>query len=166
MSRLLRLLGDHWYLPAFVAILAGCWFLARHAVFMAAGGEAALLIDLCLTAPVLYLLCYARRQPLRVSLVRALAIACGGVWLAGWLIPADQQQLLGQLAPLRWAGLSMVALLEVAVLAAAIRIAFSATGTARDVTAVTGAPEWVSRLMLWEAQLWRALWSWLSGRRP
>jgi hypothetical protein len=159
-------LGDHWYLPAFVAILAGCWFLARHAVFMAAGGEAALLIDLCLTAPVLYLLCYARRQPLRVSLVRALAIACGGVWLAGWLIPADQQQLLGQLAPLRWAGLSMVALLEVAVLAAAIRIAFSATGTARDVTAVTGAPEWVSRLMLWEAQLWRALWSWLSGRRP
>jgi hypothetical protein len=164
VNRALRLLGDHWYLPAFLAIVAGCWLFARNAAFMAEGGEAALLIDLCLTAPVLYLLCYARRQSLRVLLVRTLAIACGGLWLASWLIPADQQQLLGQLAPLRSAGLGVVALLEVAVLVAATRIAFSATGTARDVTAVTGAPEWVSRLMLWEARLWRGLWFWLTGR--
>jgi hypothetical protein len=166
MSRALRLLGSHWYVPAFAAMLVGCWLFARNATFMASGGEAALLIDLCLTAPLLYLLCYARRQPLRVSLIRARAIACGGIWLASWLIPAGQQHLLGQLAPWRWAGLGVVALFEVAILVAAIRIAFSATGTTKELTAATGAPEWVSRLMLWEARLWRGLWHWLSGRRP
>lgn len=82
MNQAGRLLGAHWYVPAFIAMLGAVWLLARQPAFMAAGGEAALLIDLCLTAPVLYILCYARRQPLRVTIIRALAIACGGLWLA------------------------------------------------------------------------------------
>lgn len=164
MSRAGRLLGAHWYVPAFLAIVAAVWLLARQPAFMAAGGEAALMIDLCLTAPVLYVLCYARRQPLRVTIIRGLAIACGGLWLASWLIPSSEQVLLPQLAPLRWAGLALVALFELRLIVAAMRVAFSAKGTAADIRAESGAPTWIATIMLWEARFWRAVWRVVSGR--
>lgn len=163
MSRAARLVGRHWFAPAFAAVLAAVWMLARTPLFMGAGGEAALLIDLCLTAPALYALCYARQQPWPRTLLRALAIACLGVWLASWLIPAHEQQLLPQLAPLRWAGVALLALFELRLVAAAVRIAFSATGTAEQVQAASGAPPWIAKIMLWEARLWRGVWRFLRG---
>ncbi|MDQ3145075.1 MAG: hypothetical protein M3Q57_09410, partial [Pseudomonadota bacterium] len=164
VSRALRLLAAHWYAPAFLAIVTAVWMLARSPMFMKAGGETALLLDLCLTAPFLYLLCYARKQPLRVSLIRALAIACGGIWLASWLIPTGEQLLLPQLTPLRWVGLILVGLIEIRLLIAAIRFAFSSTGSAEDVVAASGAPAWIARLMLLEARFWRGLWRLIRRR--
>jgi hypothetical protein len=164
MSRALRLLGEHWYPPLFGVMVAAVWLLARTPAFMQPGGESALLADLCLTAPALYVLCYGRRQPLRATLIRALAIACAGVWLASWLIPAAEQRLLPQLAPLRWAGLAVVILFEIRLVVAATRIAFSGKATPRQVMEASDAPEWVARLMLLEARFWRGLWRVLRGR--
>ena len=164
MSRALRLLGAHWYPPLFLLLVAAVWLLARSPAFMQPGGEAALLADLCLTAPALYALCYGRRQPLRTTLIRALAIACAGVWLASWLIPAAEQSLLPQLTPLRWIGLAVITIFQVRLMVAALRITSSGRGTARQVMDATDAPEWVARLMLWEAQLWRSLWRFLRRR--
>lgn len=158
MSAARQFARTHWYTPVFLAMVAGVWWLARSSTFMSAGGEAALLIDLCLTAPILYILCYARKQPLRVTMVRALAIACGGVWIATWLIPLQNQILLPHLAPLRWIGLGIVCLVEIRLMVAAIRVAFSATGTAEDVVRASGAPPLVAQLMLWEARFWRGVW--------
>jgi hypothetical protein len=123
------------------------------------------LTDLCITAPLLYALCYGRRQPVRKTLIRALAIACAGVWLASWLIPASEQSLLVQLAPLRWAGLMVVAVFEVRLLALAVRLAFSESGTAKEIAERSDAPEWLARLMLLEARFWRAVWQLLRGGR-
>jgi hypothetical protein len=125
---------------------------------MSSGGEAALLIDLCVTAPFLYILCYAKKQPLRTTIVRSLAIACGGVWIATWLIPVPNQVLLPQLAPLRWIGAAILCLVEVRLMVAAIRTAFSRTGTAEDVATASGAPLFVARLILWEARFWSGFW--------
>ncbi len=162
MSQTLRLLRTHWYPPVFLAMVAGVWWLARSSTFMRSGGETALLIDLCLTAPILYALCYARRQSLGVTAVRALAIACGGAWIATWLISTPQQILLPQLAPLRWIGLAIICVVEVRVLVAAVRIAFSGNGTAEDVAKSTGAPPFIARLMMWGARFWRGVWRLIS----
>lgn len=164
MSGAKRLLGAHWYVPAFLAMLLAAWWLARTPGFMSQGGEAALLIDLCVTAPVVYLLCYARKQPLRVTALRALAIACSGVWIAGWLIPGSEQELLPRIAPLRWVGLAVVVAVEIWLVAAITRIAFSAKGTVDQIADASGAPAWVAKLMLWEANLWRSVWRFM-GRR-
>ena len=164
MNRAVRIVGAHWYAPVFGIMLGGTWLLARTPEFMIAGGEAALLFDLCITAPALYALCYARRQPPRATLIRALAIACGGLWLATWLIPAPDQALLPRLAPLRWIGLSLVVAVEIRLVAAALRIAFSGQGAVGDVQAASGAPAWIARLMLWEARMWRGLWRLIRGR--
>lgn len=166
MSRAARLLGAHWYLPAFLAMVAAVWLLARTPAFMNEGGEAALLLDLCVTAPALYLLCYGRRQPARVVAIRMLGIACAGVWIGSWLIPASEQAFLPQLAPVRWAGLILLGLVECVALVAVLRIAFSGKGTAEDISAASGAPPWVARLMLWEANFWRAAWRFLRGPGP
>ena len=164
MSLPLHLFRTHWYAPVFLAMVAGAWWLAQSSAFMSAGGEAALLIDLCLTAPILYILCYARKQPLRVTVVRALAIACGGVWIATWIIPTPMQILLPQLTPLRWIGLALVCAVEVRLLVAAIRISFSGSGTAEDIARTTGAPPFVAKLMMWEARFWRGVWRLISRK--
>ena len=164
MSRALRLVGAHWYAPLFVAMLVSAWLLARTPLFMEPGGEAALLFDLCLTAPILYCLCYAKRQPVQVTLIRALAIASGGLWLATWIIPPSEQLLLPQLAPLRWIGIAVLALFELKLSIAAVRMAFSGRGSAEDLRAASGAPIWIARLMLWEARMWRGLWRLIRGR--
>lgn len=168
MSRATRLLGAHWYVPVFGAMLLAVWMLARTPAFMVGGGEAALLIDLCVTAPVLYVLCYRRRQPVRVTAVRTLAIACSGVWIASWLIPATEQNLSLQLAPVRWAGLALIFVIELWLVLAVTRIAFSGTGTAEQISAKGDVPSWMARMLLWEANLWRAVWRFIrgGGRKP
>lgn len=166
MSRAARLLGAHWYVPAFAAMLLGIWLLARTPAFMAEGGEAALLIDLCITAPVLYVLCYGRRQPIRTTAVRALAIACSGLWIASWLIPVAEQSLLPQFAPFRWAGIAFIVLVELWIVVAVTRIAWSGKGTAEQISAKGDVPAWMARALLWEANFWRAVWRFMRGRRP
>lgn len=164
MSRAGHLLAAHWYAPVFVFMAASVWLLARSPTFMASGGEAALLADLCLTAPVLYIVCYGQRQPLRKTVIRALGIVCAGVWLASWLIPESRQFLLPEFAPLRWVGLFLITMFEVRLLIAATRIAFSDTATPKKLMGASGVPEWVARLMLWEARIWRRLWQLIGGR--
>jgi hypothetical protein len=164
MTRAFAVVRTHWYAPLFLAMLAAVWLLARNAAFMASGGEAALLIDLCVTAPVLYALCYGKRQPVRQTAIKAIAIACAGVWLASWLIPAASQSILPHLTPIRWAGLVVIALVEVRLVIAAVRLAFSRSATAQDIAKASDAPQWIARLMLAEARLWRSLWNFIRGR--
>ena len=165
MSIALKLFRANWYIPTFLAMVAGIWWLARSPEFMRSGGELPLLVDLCLTAPVLYMLCYARKQPVVTTAVRAFAIACGGLWLAAWLIPTSEQILLPKLAPLRWVGLVVVGLVELRLLIATIRIVFSGRGTAEDITRATGAPLMVAKLMMWEARFWRGVWQLLRWKK-
>ena len=157
-------LGSHWFVPAFALILGALWLAARDSMFMADGGEAAILADLCLTAPILYVLCYRRRHsPLQLGL-RALALACLGIWLASWIIPAPDQAFLTRLAPLRVAGLIVLALVELRLLVAMIRLVFGRETSADEVSRVTGAPRFVAGLMLIEARFWKAVWRLI--RRP
>src|SRR5687767_4555537 len=109
-------LGAHWFVPAFALILGALWLAARDSMFMAEGGEAAILADLCLTAPVLYVLCYRRRLSALQLGLRALALACLGIWLGPWIVPASDQALLTQLGPVRVAGLVVLAAIELRLL--------------------------------------------------
>ncbi len=157
-------LGAHWFMPVFALILGALWLAARDSLFMANGGEAAIIADLCVTAPVLYLLCYRRRHPPLQLGLRALALACLGIWLGSWIIPEYGQSLLTRLAPLRVAGLLVLALIELRLLVAMIRLVFGRAASADEVSRATGAPPLIARLMLLEARFWKAVWRLI--RRP
>jgi hypothetical protein len=47
---------------------------------------------------------------------------------------------------------------------AALRLVFSGTATAEEVSERTGAPPLIARLIVIEARFWRALWRLIRGR--
>jgi len=72
--------------------------------------EVGVILDLAVLVPVLYGICYRRRG--RAAWVRAAALACLGIWLAGRVIPAAHHELLDHLSPLRYAGMAVLSLVE------------------------------------------------------
>jgi hypothetical protein len=150
---------SNWFLVvAPVLILAG-WLITRSAPWAgeAHGMEAVLLFDACVTLPVLYALCYARRLALWQLAVRMIGVACLGIYLLTLVVPADAQRLLPQFAAARWVGLGLLVLIELRVLIAAIRLVFAADASAQDVAAKTGAPPLIAKLMVMEARMWKAV---------
>lgn len=157
-------LGAHWFVPVFALILGGLWLVARDSMFMAEGGEKAILADLCLTVPTLYVLCYRRRHSALQLGMRALALACLGIWLGSWIIPASDQSVLTQLGPLRVAGLGVLAVIELRLFVAMMRLVFGPEASSDEISRATGAPPFVAKLMLLEARFWNAVWRLI--RRP
>jgi hypothetical protein len=151
-------LGAHWFVAVFPLILAALWLAARDSMFMAEGGEAAIIADLCRTGPILYVLCYRRRHSAIHLALRAVALACLGIWLGSWIIPESGQALLTKLAPLRIAGLSLLALVELRLLVAMLRLVFGPETKPDEVSRATGAPPFIAGLMLIEARFWKAVW--------
>jgi hypothetical protein len=154
----------NWFFMAFAAVLAGSYGFARSSAFLAQGGEAAIIADLCLTAPLLYCWCYWGEPSRRQLAIRATGLACLGVWVAARLIPAAEQTILPHLSWARTAGLVVLALIELRLLVAVLQLVFSPTATVEEISARSGAPPIVARLMLMEAQFWRWFWKLLRRR--
>jgi hypothetical protein len=148
----------NWFFIAFASVLAASYGFARSSAYLAGGGEAAIIVDLCLSVPLLYCWCYWRQLPKRQLAIRAAALACLGVWVAARLIPAADQAILLHLSWARTAGLVVLALIELRVLVAVLQTVFSPTATAEEISARSGAPPIVARLMLMEARFWRWVW--------
>ncbi len=157
-QRLIPLLSMHWFPIVAAAALGLIWLLARDPMFMKSGGEAAILADLCITMPVLYALCYRRTLSPPGLALRVTAIACSGVCLAAWIIPADHRQLLPALEPVRLVGIAVIAVIEVRLILTAVRLTFSGQTNEEDLARRTNTPVWIARLMLLEARFWKAVW--------
>lgn len=158
-------LRRHWFVPLALLLLAVEAMFVRSVDWSRGGvAEGVVLFDMAVTIPVLYVLCYRHQLPWRALVLRAAALACLGICLASWLVPAPARQLVDELAWLRTAGLVTLALIELRLVVAAIRLVFGGRADVAAMAAKTGAPEWIARLMLLEARLWKALWRWLRGR--
>lgn len=161
----------HWFLPLALAIVAADTVLARSTYWRPTELlEAGVIFDLAVLVPLLYGICYRHRG--RATWIRAAALSCLGIWLAGHVIPAHHHDILNDLSPLRYVGLAVLLLVELRLAIAIYRAAFSAKpGEAeRSMAAASqaGVPPWVTRLMAWEAALWRRAWDWIQrlvGRR-
>lgn len=125
-------------------------------------GEAIILFDWCVFIPVTFAICY-RDMSGRALVLRCLALICGGIWLAGKLVPVEAQNLLRDLGGMRWVGLSALLLFEMAALVAMLRVVF---GAAPDPRALEdqGIPPVVAKLMIAEAKFWRWVWVRLTGK--
>ena len=159
-SGLWRWSGDNWFVLAVPLLAATAWLIARAAPWGqdSAGLEAALLIDACITAPLLYALCYGRTLPLWQVAVRMLGLACLGIYLIGLIVPPQAQLLLPSFGWARAIGVAVLLLFELWLLVAALRLVFGAGATAEEVQAKTGAPPLLARLMVVEARFWKAVW--------
>ncbi|WP_299595135.1 hypothetical protein [uncultured Microbulbifer sp.] len=120
--------------------------------------EIAILADFAIFLPLLYILFF--RYELKKALVKSLGIACIGFWGASVLVPGIQQDILLDYGFIRYVGLSVLVFIEVKVTFVIWKAVFS--GKDRDQILKEAKdradmPEWVARLMVWEASFWKKL---------
>jgi len=164
-ERLSGWLRRNWFLPLLAVLLAIEFAFARTTIWATDPvAEAVILFDLCLFVPGLYVLCYRRTVALKPLLLRTAALAGSGLYIASWLMPADAQRLIAELSWARTAGLVMLVLVELWVMAKLVRLVFGGEASAEQLAGRHGVPQWVARLMLLEARFWKAVWRFL--RRP
>jgi hypothetical protein len=158
-------LRANWVMVAVPVLLLVEWLVVRDI-----GGEmgrfleAVVLFDLCVFIPLLYVLCYRDKVARRQLVLRALALACLGIYVATYLVPEPMQAILPELGVLRIAGLAVLMLIELRLLIAAIRIVWGRGGSVEEVQAASGAPPWMARLMVMEARFWKAVWRLIRRR--
>lgn len=164
MDRLAQFGRNHWFyllLPIWLA--AALAFRTTHDwAEQPAFGEATTLIDWCLFVPALYALCN-RHMPRRALLLRTLAIACGGIWIAGKIVPDAAQFILQDLGWFRVIGMAVLVLFEAFAVVAILRVLFGATPDPRALER-HGIPPLLVKLMLAEARFWRWVWTRLQGK--
>ena len=98
-------------------------------------------------------------------MVRAIALACLGVWVLGHVVPEADQSLLHDLQPARYIGLGVLVLLQVKLIVAIFRAVSGASASAESEASrmadETGTPPWVKKLLAWEASVWIRIWRFL-----
>lgn len=151
--------AHHWFI--FVAPIV---LLANVVVAMAGPidrlVEAGMLVDLVIVLPVLYVLCYRKKK--RGTGARALGLACLGVWVATKLVPEVDRGLLLYIEPLRYAGFAVLVFLEIAIIRLVFRslaAGYTEETVAKSVADESEMPDWVAKLLVWEAGLWRTLYA-------
>lgn len=156
----------NWFVVAAPVLVGFAWLAGRFTRWTTDGQlmEAALLFDACVTLPGLYALCYARTLKLWQLAVRMVAIACLGIYLLSYVVPAGSQVLLPGFAVARTVGLGLVILFELRIAILAVHLLFGKNATAEQISAETGAPLLIAKLMLIEARMWKGLGRFLRGR--
>ena len=120
--------------------------------------EVAVLTDFVLVIPCIYILCF--RKELKQALIKSIAIASLGFWGAGLLIPESQQNIIQEYGMLRYVGLTVLFLIELKLAFLIWRAVFKGVDKDEIVNEITDSsdmPEWVARLMAWEASIWRKI---------
>ena len=164
LQKIARAARTHWFYVMLPVLLAAALnFHATHSwAVHPRFGEAATLFDWCLFVPFLYAISY-RAMPWRALAMRTLALVCGGIWIAGKIVPDPAKTILEQWGWLRTVGMGALLLAEGAGLIAVLRVAFGSTPNPAELER-QGMPPLLVKLMLAEARFWRGVWSRLQGK--
>jgi hypothetical protein len=158
-------LRQNWFFPIAAIVVLGDLGALRLATWSVPEVlEAALLFDFAVLLPALYWWCYRSRG--RAAVIRAVAICCLGIWVAGKALPATGQPILDAFGWLRYVGIAGLVMLEIKIILMLWRSIFSSGLSAQEAQekiVAEGVPPWAARLMAWEAAFWRKVW--LFARR-
>lgn len=158
--------ANHWFILLVPVLLAGALLMSTTVDWQREGStaEAVLLFDACVTLPLLYWLCYRGKKAPKQLAIRMAALACLGVALAGWLVPAAHHDLIARVAWLRWLGLAVLALIEIRVVLLTVRLLFTSDVRPEKLAAEANVPLIFARLMALEARFWKAVWKLIRRR--
>ncbi|MGB3165705.1 MAG: hypothetical protein WBA68_02905 [Alteraurantiacibacter sp.] len=122
------------------------------------------LIDLCLFMPLVYLGLFSSTLPRKARLIRALGIAGLGLFAASFIVPADNQFIIGKLSEIRYAFLAIILLFEGWLFWKILGAVFQRNADAQTLEREFAIPQWIAKLMVLEAKFWKAVWSFLRGK--
>ena len=153
-------LGHHWFYPLAAAIVLG----DVGALYFQDGDhprlfEGAVLFDLAVLLPLLYLWCYRAKGT--AVILPMVGLASLGIWVTGHLIPVEHQHLLGSVAWLRTTAIVVLALIEIKILFAFYKGIFASDETpeqiAERLATDVNLPAWLTRVVTLEARILRGL---------
>ncbi len=123
--------------------------------------EAGLLFDFAILIPMMYLLCY-RCQGKR-AFIRSLALVSLGILAAGYVVPDANHYVLEKVGFLRYVGLAVLLMMEIKLGVAIYKTAFRKNDSnileATKLIAESDMPEWLVKLITWEALMWHRVWN-------
>jgi len=159
---------NHWFWPLAFAVCA------VNALVLLLDGwaspqikEFGVLFDFAVLIPVLYFSCYWKNG--KKALIKAIALACLGIWVAGHIVPNEHHAILNEVGLLRYIGLAVLIVIQVRIGIEIFRLAFgSKTDTESDSAVKRKAEEegiapWVANLLAWESRMWRKAWTAIRG---
>ncbi|MEY4730722.1 MAG: hypothetical protein RL020_1880 [Pseudomonadota bacterium] len=127
--------------------------------------EASILFDLVILLPVLYAICY--RELGRKVIVRTIGMVCLGIWLAGHLIPTEEQMVYAYISWLKYVGYAFLAIIEIRVMIFMVKLLYGRQQENENITKQLSAgmdiPEWAAKLMVLEAAFWKRLWKMIAS---
>ena len=154
-------LAHHWFVPAALFVLLGSVVATQTADWATEASmlEGALLFDLALLLPLLFWACYRLKS--KAVALRSVAIACGGIWLATYLVPVEHQSLLPSVAFLRYGAIALLVYVEIRIVASLYWAVVSGRvpqdQAASHLSREAGIPEPLAALMAKEALFWKRL---------
>lgn len=152
-------LKNNWFWPLAFILVAIATLLSRTVPAQdLQGWEIVVLLDVLVTLPALFALCYRTKFTRAHLVVRILALQCLGIWLATKIVPLETQSLLPQLSWLRYIGLGVLVLIELRVMVAIFSIIFKSETQRSDLEKL-GMPPVLAKLALLEARFWRWVFS-------
>ena len=162
----LKFLRTNWFFPAAaIALLMNSFAVYLDQWESPKLLEFGLLFDFAILLPALYLICYWSEG--KRTVIRAVALACLGIWAVGHVVPDSNHSILHDLQFVRYLGLGVLILLQVKLLVAIFRAASGGSASseheATKLAAETGTPPWVRKLLAWEAKIWIKIWRFLRG---
>ena len=153
-------LRSNWFYPLAIAVVLGDvsalhfqdW---RHPRLF----EGAVLFDLAVGLPLLYLWCYRARGT--AVILPMVSLASLGIWATSHLIPAEHQHVLNSVGWLRTMALAVLAMVEIKVLFGFYKAIFASDQTPEEIADALAKdiklPLWLMRLVALEARVLRSL---------
>jgi len=152
-------LKANWFWPVAFALSVIVWLLTNTLPPQDLGyWELAVLFDVLFTLPLLFALCYCGTLTRKNLVIRIIALQCLGIWLATKLVPVESQMVLPQLAWVRYAGLTVLIMIEVRIIFALFKVLFK-PGTGSKQLEDVGMPPFLAKLALLEVRFWRWVFS-------
>lgn len=150
---------ENWFWPLAIALWAVAFLGSRNVPMPVLDElEIAVIVDVMVTMPVLFALCYRAKLNWQMLAIRILALQCLGIWLATKILPVETQTILPQLSWLRYLGLAVLVVIEIRVVVALFRIVFKVDTGSKQLEKI-GMPPLLAKLLLLEVRFWR----WLFG---
>ncbi len=151
-------LRENWFYPVALAVVSTNLFVGRFDNWSNARLlEAGVILDLAVIVPALYYWCYRSRG--KPAILRTIVLCCLGLWIAGLIVPVEHQFILMKIEFIRYVGLAIVLILEIKLMRLVYGAGFSRDKGAKSKAIQTvkdeGMPEWVARILVWEASVWR-----------
>ena len=152
-------LGQHWFIPAALLILCGAFVSSHTADWVTEARllESALLFDLAILLPLLFWVCH--RFQAKAVAMRSVALACGGIWLATYLVPSEHQSLLPYVAVLRYVAIALLVYIEIRIAAAlywsVVLGRVTPDDAAHHLVREAGIPRPLAVIMAKEAHFWK-----------